>query len=455
MKEKLKNKRGITLIALVITIIVLLILAGVTIATLMGDNGILTKATSSKTKTIHAEVYEGMQLETQSYLIEKNEGGYTGSLTDYLNRDESKPIIGENGIINVENLLGESKTLGNGTTIEEGDVYVLEETSVSTGDINKYKELEKVASVENIKVGATNNEEEKNYKVVYYGKTDSEDEELGILLDSENSSSASDTLEYEYLFNVDSNGRLTLNPTYSYYRSYYILGSENGRQLTNINLVIPNNINGQDVISIGGMNTEDDGNTYTFHRIEELTKVKIPKTVTKIEKYAFYKNRSLTAVQIPTSVTEIEYGAFNGTSLSTVYYEGTEEQWNENINKWGWTGIPTDVDVIYNYTGNDITESADVEATDDAYPIYANLILADLSQEEINELFYEGDLYWNRSNYESKYPGQEINKELIAKEYGYSSYEELLENIYLDRYDSLEDYLIKNKYIKPADYYGE
>ena len=194
----------------------LLILAGVTIATLMGDNGILTKATSSKTKTIHAEVYEGMQLETQSYLIEKNEGGYTGSLTDYLNRDESKPIIGENGIINVENLLGESKTLGNGTTIEEGDVYVLEETSVSTGDINKYKELEKVASVGNIKVGATNNEEEKNYKVVYYGKTESENEELGVLFDSETSSSSSETLEYAYLFSVDSNGRLTLNPTYSY-----------------------------------------------------------------------------------------------------------------------------------------------------------------------------------------------------------------------------------------------
>ena len=34
-----KDNNGITLIALVITIIVLLILAGVTIATLMGDNG--------------------------------------------------------------------------------------------------------------------------------------------------------------------------------------------------------------------------------------------------------------------------------------------------------------------------------------------------------------------------------------------------------------------------------
>ena len=45
LKEKTKRKQenGITLIALVITIIVLLILAGVTIATLTRDNGILTK----------------------------------------------------------------------------------------------------------------------------------------------------------------------------------------------------------------------------------------------------------------------------------------------------------------------------------------------------------------------------------------------------------------------------
>ena len=38
MKEKLKRKKGITLIALVITIIVLLILAGVSIAMLTGEN---------------------------------------------------------------------------------------------------------------------------------------------------------------------------------------------------------------------------------------------------------------------------------------------------------------------------------------------------------------------------------------------------------------------------------
>ena len=38
MKKKFKETKGITLIALVLTIIVLLILAGVTIATLTGDN---------------------------------------------------------------------------------------------------------------------------------------------------------------------------------------------------------------------------------------------------------------------------------------------------------------------------------------------------------------------------------------------------------------------------------
>ena len=42
------NNKGITLVALVITIIVLLILAGVTIASLSGDNGILTRGKQSK-----------------------------------------------------------------------------------------------------------------------------------------------------------------------------------------------------------------------------------------------------------------------------------------------------------------------------------------------------------------------------------------------------------------------
>jgi len=59
----LKNNKGITLIALVITIIVLLILAGVSIAMLTGENGILNQATSAKYDTAKAEIVERVNME--------------------------------------------------------------------------------------------------------------------------------------------------------------------------------------------------------------------------------------------------------------------------------------------------------------------------------------------------------------------------------------------------------
>ena len=62
MKFKTKEEKGITLIALVITIIVLLILAGVTIATLTGDNGILTQADNAKTRNDEATAKEQINL---------------------------------------------------------------------------------------------------------------------------------------------------------------------------------------------------------------------------------------------------------------------------------------------------------------------------------------------------------------------------------------------------------
>ena len=57
-----QNNRGITLIALVITIIVLLILAGISIAMLTGQNGILTQASNSKQATEESTEKEKRQL---------------------------------------------------------------------------------------------------------------------------------------------------------------------------------------------------------------------------------------------------------------------------------------------------------------------------------------------------------------------------------------------------------
>ena len=75
-KEKQAN-RGITLIALVITIIVLLILAGVTIATLTGENGILSRASQSQTATDISDTEEQIKIELMSRASQNDSGTYT------------------------------------------------------------------------------------------------------------------------------------------------------------------------------------------------------------------------------------------------------------------------------------------------------------------------------------------------------------------------------------------
>ncbi len=74
-----KQEKGVTLVALVITIIVLLILAGVSIAMLTGDNGILTKASDSKEKNAKAQVTEDVSLAISEIMANKADPSYTGS----------------------------------------------------------------------------------------------------------------------------------------------------------------------------------------------------------------------------------------------------------------------------------------------------------------------------------------------------------------------------------------
>ena len=72
-----KKERGITLIALVITIIVLLILAAVSIATLTGQNGILSRADESKTQTEIGEEEEAIKLAYNGVMADNLGDGVT------------------------------------------------------------------------------------------------------------------------------------------------------------------------------------------------------------------------------------------------------------------------------------------------------------------------------------------------------------------------------------------
>lgn len=67
----LKKENGVTLVALVITIIVLLILAGVTLAMVMGDSGIFTKANTAAGKTAASSARDAVRLAAMEVVTNK------------------------------------------------------------------------------------------------------------------------------------------------------------------------------------------------------------------------------------------------------------------------------------------------------------------------------------------------------------------------------------------------
>ena len=81
MKSKLKKtEKGITLVALVVTIVVLLILAGVSINLVLGNNGIINKAKEASTKSAESSVKEKLDMTLLEYSMRSG-----SSLEDFLN----------------------------------------------------------------------------------------------------------------------------------------------------------------------------------------------------------------------------------------------------------------------------------------------------------------------------------------------------------------------------------
>ena len=80
MKKEIKNKqeKGITLIALVVTIVVLLILAGVSLSLVLNNNGIISRAKEAKNRYAEAQTNEEKQLNEVSDWIKEAVGDTTG-----------------------------------------------------------------------------------------------------------------------------------------------------------------------------------------------------------------------------------------------------------------------------------------------------------------------------------------------------------------------------------------
>ena len=103
-----QNKRGVTLVALAITIIIMLLLAGIVIQMTLGDNGLIAKANQAKIDQAKEELYETARLE---YLTLK---------TKAISKDEEEPPVSE--VLSAAGFLAKYDVNGDNITDKKGEV---------------------------------------------------------------------------------------------------------------------------------------------------------------------------------------------------------------------------------------------------------------------------------------------------------------------------------------------
>lgn len=130
----LKNK-GITLIALIITIIILLILAGVSIGLIAGNNGLIKRAQESKFKTKMAEISEELELYTMGLTIDNQSTNiYAGEILKEIIESEELGIE-TNNVQDIRTLLKSvGKTEETYVMIYEGKLYYVSQSSIDNNE---------------------------------------------------------------------------------------------------------------------------------------------------------------------------------------------------------------------------------------------------------------------------------------------------------------------------------
>ena len=157
----LRNKKGITLIALVVTIVVLLILAGVTISLLLDENGIIAKSKDARTETRVSQIEDEVGMWKQHNFINKESNQAQENADTVLANLISRKLLTEEEIDRDQELI----------TIKKKDGTIIKEISYSSVTINISKSpatkkagavLLKVDSVEGLTIPIITNEEELN-----------------------------------------------------------------------------------------------------------------------------------------------------------------------------------------------------------------------------------------------------------------------------------------------------
>ena len=388
MLKKVKKQGGITLIALVITIIVLLILAAVTINALSGDNGILKRASEAKKGTNQSTVEEITKLSINGLITDNLADASTITpqvLADRINKDYNRTdvtaegsefptnmIFGKEGLkVPVDIKLSVGSAEKNVEGIYSADI---DESKIAPQDLFNY---EPISTGSNNKIASTGDMSSLPLKEAritgikpQYCNGGGYDKTTGqqVLNDTNykiNYEGITDTLIVPYQVEID-------GEMYRVTEVNLTVTGKNWMFIGNVGLPNIENIIYPDTVKkIIGIPNGDFGK-YTeksvlktcilpskiteiperlFRDSQELTEISIPKGITKIGEDAFSNCKALGNVNIPNGVNEIGSGAFSScTKLASVTYKGNTYTSKSAIEKALTDAGVTVEDYVFNNT---------------------------------------------------------------------------------------------------------
>ena len=352
MKRNIKKEKGITLVALVVTIVILLILAGVSLNLVFGSNGIVSKAGEAREEQCHGSIRDIMSMKYSEYNMKKSLEEIDENFMSYI-QDEGN--LTADGSINTVKFLGKKVFLGNGS--DKKDVYVLEE-------------------------------KDDEYVVNYYDKDGKLSKEVWNVEVPISTASKRDESMFEFDSTTGTILRIKRENLIDYYAKsdpYSEWGDYmNERSWCKIEdgigtLIVPSSINGvavKYVKFLGVINVDKIVFESGIEKIgyicmgnEEKTQLKevdIPNTVTTIEDKAFYYCDSLKKIYIPESVVSIGNETFmhcSGLISIAVNEKNTVYDSRDNCNAL----IQKGTDTLIMGCKNTVIPSGTKQIADDAF----------------------------------------------------------------------------------------
>lgn len=289
----MKNNKGITLIALVITIIVLIILAGVGLAAITGNNGIFDNASTAALETDKGTILESLRLEIYNKRL--NDVRSKNNNTEYL---QNQGIIDENGVLDVSKISDELET-GKGT-LETGDVYYI----INGGELYYLDNSLTEHSLGSVYVEPVPPEEgiftySDEAKTILTGV---QSKYVQVLGESTQKGAACDI--------IDDEGNIVTEITIP-------------KQVKELDYNSLNSFVNLETVNFESDSTLEIIGEEAFACCYALKNISIPTSVTRINSYAFLQCTMIESLTIPSSVSRISATAFDKwTSTQTIYIEG-------------------------------------------------------------------------------------------------------------------------------------